>query len=64
MRVRYIKPGENKRVRILTNNVDALSKLDKSLDTQGFQQAGLLAFLKHFITAGRVKRVKRDSTRS
>ncbi len=64
MRVRYIKPGQNKRLRILTNNVDALSKLDKSLDTQGFKQVGLLAFIRHFITAGRAKRVKRDSTRA
>jgi hypothetical protein len=64
MRVRYIKPGDNKRVRILTNNVDALAKLDKSLDSQGFIQIGLLGFLKHFITAGRAKRVKRDSTKA
>ncbi len=64
MRVRYIKPGQNKRLRILTNNVDALSKLDKSLDTQGFKQVGLLAFIMHFVTAGRAKRVKRDSTRA
>ena len=42
MRARYIKEGENKRVRILTNNVDALAKIDKALDSQGFLQVGVL----------------------
>lgn len=58
MRARYCKPGENKRVRIITNNVDALAKLDKALDSQGFQQVGLVRFLLHLITAGRRKKVK------
>ena len=63
MRARYCKLGENKRVRIITNNVDALAKLDKTLDGQGFQQVGLIRFLMHLITAGRRKRAKIDSPR-
>jgi len=63
MRARYCKPGENKRVRIITNNVDALAKLDKTLDGQGFHQVGLVRFLLHLITAGRRKRAKIDSPR-
>jgi hypothetical protein len=64
MRARYCKPGENKRVRIITNNVDALAKLDKALDSQGFQQVGLIRFLLHLITAGRRKKAKSvDSSR-
>lgn len=58
MRARYCKRGENKRVRIITNNVDALAKLDKALDSQGFQQVGLVRFLLHLITAGRRKKAK------
>ena len=63
MRARYVKPSENKRVRIITNNVDALAKLDKALDSQGFEQVGLVRFLVQLITAGRRKRAKVDSPR-
>ena len=63
MRARYVKPSENKRVRIITNNVDALAKLDKALDSQGFEQVGSVRFLVHLITAGRRKRAKVDSPR-
>jgi hypothetical protein len=56
MRARYIKQGENKRVRIFTNNVDALAKLDKALDSQGFLQVGLLKFWAHWVRAGRQRR--------
>lgn len=53
LRARYNKPGENKRCKVVTNNVDILAQLDQQLDKAGFKQVGLFSHLISFITAGR-----------
>lgn len=53
LRARYIKQGENKRFRVITNNVDILAQLDQKADQAGFVQVGLIRYVIHFITAGK-----------
>ena len=53
LRAKYIKQGENKRCKVITNNVDILAQLDQQLDKAGFKQVGILAHIISFVTAGR-----------
>ena len=53
LRAKYIKQGENKRCKVITNNVDILAQLDQQLGKAGFKQVGIIAHLISFITAGR-----------
>ena len=53
LRARYIKQGENKRCKVVTNNVDILAQLDQQLDKAGFKQVGIFAYIISFVTAGR-----------
>ena len=53
LRARYYKQGENKRSRIITNNVDILAQVDQTMDRAGFVQVGLIRYIIHFITAGK-----------
>lgn len=44
MRARYTDRTKGRRVRVLTNDVKALCKIDTELTNEGFKQVGLLRF--------------------
>jgi len=45
MRARYIDRINGRRARVITNDVDALCKIDCELSNDGFEQVGILKFL-------------------
>ena len=44
MRARYTDRTRGRRVRVFTNDVKALCKIDTELTNEGFKQVGLLRF--------------------
>lgn len=44
MRARYTDRTKGRRVRVVTNDVKALCKIDTELTNEGFKQVGLLRF--------------------